>query len=187
MRFLYEQSARSGRFVFGQSAQRAAVEQDPARSIAQRMNPVGAEFSRLLGGGDRGLPPRVYEAARQAGCLGELESRFPPPGVSAVSNALAHMEQRMRAPLDCYIGITEAPVQRLAEHLSQSRFRAHRRQLFLMSLVEEAESSGLTAATERAIIAEAVARWGERCRNGSRGGDRPSAGSPHYCYVIWFR
>ena len=93
----------------------------------------------------------------------------------------------MRSPFHLHTGTTEDPMQRLAEHQSQSRVRAHRRQLFLMSLVEEAESSGLTAATERALIAEAVARWGERCRNGSRGGDRPSAGPPHYCYVIWFR
>ena len=168
-----------------------AVERDPARELAQRLNPVGAMFSHIMGGGnDRGLPAPVAEAARRAGCLESLAGRLPPPGVSVIQNALEYVEGRMNrqlvAPLHVYIGIMEAPVMRWLDHVSQARHRTHR-QLQNMTLVEEATHSRQTAVTERALIVEARLRWRSLCLNIGPGGECASAASPHYCYVCWLR
>jgi hypothetical protein len=74
-----------------------------------------------------------------------------------------------------YIGITEHPVRRHAEHKSIGRER--------FAILHIATGSNETASLEKQLLS----RFGghARCENVSAGGERASAGSPHFTYISW--
>jgi len=72
-----------------------------------------------------------------------------------------------------YIGITESP---------PLRWESHSHKYDLMYLVWVAQSSRETAALEKQLL-DRVAFRSLSCENRSYGGERPSAGSPHFVYV----
>lgn len=76
-----------------------------------------------------------------------------------------------------YLGITEDPQRRFAEHCSGGG-QAWERMLVLL----QASASATTASAERMLISE----FGDRlqCLNDSGGGEGASSGSPHFCYVL---
>jgi hypothetical protein len=74
-----------------------------------------------------------------------------------------------------YVGISEDPSRRWAEHADRNHWQG-------MIVICEAASSRETAALERRLLS-----WHSTsplCRNVGRGGERPSAGRPHYLYVL---
>ena len=76
-----------------------------------------------------------------------------------------------------YIGITENPGRRWAMHEEQSSHMWRR-----MRLLVQAPDSVISASIERRLIA----RWRDHtcCTNVGPGGERASAGRPHYVYVL---
>jgi len=72
-----------------------------------------------------------------------------------------------------YIGITESP---------PLRWESHSHKYDLMYLVWVAQSSRETADLEKQLL-DRVAFRSLSCENRSYGGERPSAGSPHFVYV----
>ena len=95
----------------------------------------------------------------------------------ALSRTRASMLSLLRSSgASFYIGTTENPNRHFQEH-SESGVPWTR-----MLVLVEASHSGVTANLERSLLSE----FGERvnCTNASRGGERASAGSPHYLYIL---
>jgi hypothetical protein len=76
-----------------------------------------------------------------------------------------------------YIGITEHPRRRFDEHCTSAAWDR-------MVVLVQASSSRTTAYLERGLIAEFGGRYPFQCLNRGPGGERASAGSPHYLYVL---
>lgn len=81
--------------------------------------------------------------------------------------------QEIRGGASFYIGITENPTRRCEEHGA-----AWDRMVLLL----EAPSSRISADMERMLLSTFGGRF--QCCNASAGGERPSAGSPHYTYLL---
>ena len=77
-----------------------------------------------------------------------------------------------------YIGITENPNNRWAQHNTEQTVGPEPNMVILI----EAERSHSTAALEIQLLAQYLPHM--RCANRSAGGERASAGSPHYLYVL---
>ena len=75
-----------------------------------------------------------------------------------------------------YLGITENPGRRFDEHVASNASWSK------MSILVAADSSRDTACLEQRLLAT----YGQRisCLNSSGGGERASAGSPHYLYML---
>ena len=76
-----------------------------------------------------------------------------------------------------YIDITEQPRRRFDEHCSSAAWDR-------MVVLVQASSSRTTAYLERGLIDEFGGRYPFQCLNRGPGGERASAGSPHYLYVL---
>ena len=72
-----------------------------------------------------------------------------------------------------YVGITENPAMRWADHMDTWDF---------LEVLAEAPTSRITAALESRLLREFGDAFG--CQNVGSGGERPSRGSPHFCYVV---
>jgi hypothetical protein len=81
---------------------------------------------------------------------------------------------RHHTALQFYIGITERPDERWEAH-ARSGYSA-------MHIIACAVTSATTARIERALIARFRSY---RCANLSAGGERASAGSPHFVYIVY--
>ena len=81
-----------------------------------------------------------------------------------------------------YIGITEDP---LSRWYGRDGVPGHCRAYSYMIVLYEARSSSSTATLERLLIAHYHEPGFLRCLNVGRGGERASAGSPHYLYVAF--
>ena len=77
-----------------------------------------------------------------------------------------------------YIGITEDPNGRWEQHNADQTVGPMPNMIILV----EAESSRMTATLEMQLLARYLPYM--RCANRSSGGERASAGSPHYLYVL---
>ena len=146
-----------------------------------------------------GIPrnvPRQFQVRVQAklrdasrlGCHDDITWSLPLPGQSPFTNALLIMDRRQaRQPAAFYVGITEDPVRRwLERHGDDGRELAHCEKYIEMRVIWVAKSSRETGRLEMQLIDE----WNrsrplliENARG--TGGERPSAGSPHYCYVCF--
>jgi hypothetical protein len=84
--------------------------------------------------------------------------------------------QEVRRGVSFYFGITENPQRRFDEHLGGGGHWTS------MLLLMQASSSSTTGGVERLLIDE----FGQNllCTNSARGGERASAGSPHYLYML---
>ena len=78
-----------------------------------------------------------------------------------------------------YIGITENPERRFVEHEDEGTCGSDP----LMIVLFEADSSRWTVPLEKQLVAKY--RHQLRCMNVSGGGERASAGSPHFLYVLY--
>jgi hypothetical protein len=127
------------------------------------MFPVGRGFSEALSGQHR-----------------HRQSAFRLIGRADLDRAYEHASERVRAvwssEVAFYIGITENPSRRFGEHLGSNPSWS-----FMVVLVE-ADSSRQTADLETRLLKA----FGHSlsCTNNSAGGERPSAGSPHYLYML---
>ena len=130
---------------------------------------------------------KLLEASR-LGCHDCITWSLPLLGTSAFTNALMRMDRRQELqPAAFYVGITEDPVRRwLERHGDDGRDRAHCEKYIEMRIIHVAKSSRETGTLETQLIEE----WNrsrpfliENARG--TGGERPSAGSPHYCYVCF--
>ena len=130
---------------------------------------------------------KLLEASR-LGCHDYITWSLPQPGQSPFTNALLAMDRRQaRQPAAFYVGITEDPVRRwLERHGDDGRELAHCEKYIEMRVIWVAKSSRETGRLEMQLIDE----WNrsrslliENARG--TGGERPSAGSPHYCYVCF--
>ena len=138
----------------------------------------------------RVLRRRVDSAERAA----DLERLWQDPRISvrlpdASADAFAHCRQQVSAIARggggraFYIGITEDPPRRFEEH--QRVYSGG------MVVLIEASSSRITSDLEVRLLEVFLPRPGilsaghSLCRNMGRGGERASAGSPHYLYVVY--
>ena len=130
---------------------------------------------------------KLLEASR-LGCHDYITWSLPQPGQSPFTNALLAMDRRQALqPAAFYVGITEDPVRRwLERHGDDGRELAHCEKYIEMRVFWVARSSRETGRLEKQLIDE----WNrsrplliENARG--TGGERPSAGSPHYCYVCF--
>jgi hypothetical protein len=94
----------------------------------------------------------------------------------AYEHACARVRTVWRSEKAFYIGITENPSRRFGEHLGSNSSWS------CMVVLVEADSSRETADLERRLLKA----YGHSlsCTNNSAGGERPSAGSPHYLYML---
>jgi hypothetical protein len=102
-----------------------------------------------------------------------------PPGGDVCDHALDQVRPLWQAGWSYYVGITEHPSRRWAEHREQN---AHWDE---MRVVVMAETSRDTAMVERFVLFHC--RMGLGCMNIGPGGERASSGSPHFVYVIFSR
>ena len=138
----------------------------------------------------RVLRRRVDSAGRAA----DLERLWQDPRIfvrlpDASADAFAHCRQQVSAIARggggraFYIGITEDPPRRWEEH--QRVYSGG------MVVLIEASSSRITSDLEVRLLEVFLPRPGilsaghSLCRNMGRGGERASAGSPHYLYVVY--
>ena len=138
----------------------------------------------------RVLRRRVDSAGRAA----DLERLWQDPRIfvrlpDASADAFAHCRQQVSAIARVgggrafYIGITEDPPRRWEEH--QRVYSGG------MVVLIEASSSRITSDLEVRLLEVFLPRPGilsaghSLCRNMGRGGERASAGSPHYLYVVY--
>ena len=103
--------------------------------------------------------------------------RLCPPGGDVREHALDQVRAICRAGWTYYVGITENPSRRWAQHREQN---AHWDE---MRVVVMAETSKDTALVERFILFHCNS--GLRCMNVGPGGEHASSGSPHFAYVIY--
>ena len=80
-----------------------------------------------------------------------------------------------------YIGISENVVNRW---MGTAGMTGHRRGWDGMTVLYEASTSRQTGALERQLIAHFMPH-SLTCHNVGCGGERASAGSPHYLYIVW--
>jgi hypothetical protein len=101
-------------------------------------------------------------------------------GGTTYQEALAFAKRRVASEIaggkSFYIGITENPERRFEEHLFTNGLWD--KQIVLV----EAASSRTTAALEVSLLSVFGEHLG--CHNVSGGGERPSAGSPHFLYLL---
>jgi len=84
----------------------------------------------------------------------------------------------VRASVGFYIGITEDPRRRFAEHCERMEWER-------MTLLVQAANSSTTGSLERALLADFGQSY--MCLNIGRGGERASGGSPHFLYMLLAR
>jgi len=84
----------------------------------------------------------------------------------------------VRANVGFYIGITEDPRRRFAEHCERMEWER-------MTILVQAASSSTTGSLEKALLADFGQSY--MCLNIGRGGERASGGSPHFLYVLLAR
>ena len=97
-------------------------------------------------------------------------------GAGTRGQVLQHLRALLAAGVVIYVGITENPARRWAQHQGQNPMWSEMQILFI------AETSRDTAAFERAVLADIG--HGGGCQNIGPGGECASAGSPHYLYVV---
>jgi hypothetical protein len=125
--------------------------------------PVGRGFMEALSGQHR-----------------HRQSAFSLVSRADLDRAYEHASERVRtvwrSEVAFYIGITENPSRRFGEHLGSNPSWS------CMVVLVEADSSRETADLERRLLKA----FGHSlsCTNNSAGGERPSAGSPHYLYML---
>ena len=101
-------------------------------------------------------------------------------GTTTYEEALAFARRRVASEISggesFYIGISENPERRFEEHLMTNGLWD------IQVVLVEAASSRTTACLEVSLLSE----FGKRlmCHNASGGGERPSAGSPHFLYLL---
>lgn len=124
--------------------------------------PTGSAFHELL--------------TRQSGSLTfvAIDSSGMP---DALEHSRAAISQIIRRGLPFYIGITEHPQRRWLEHCEQGLGMWAR-----MDVLVQAPRSSITASLERQLLQ--IHRAHPYCTNVASGGERASAGSPHYLYVL---
>ena len=102
-------------------------------------------------------------------------------GASTQGQVLQHLRALLAAGVVLYVGITENPARRWAQHQEQNSMWDEMQILFI------AESSRQTAALERAVLLHIRDRPDRPClgcQNVGPGGECASAGSPHYLYAV---
>lgn len=101
-------------------------------------------------------------------------------GTTTYKEALAFARRRVASEISggesFYIGISENPERRFEEHLVTNGLWD------IQVVLVEAASSRTTACLEVSLLSEFGKRLG--CHNASGGGERPSAGSPHFLYLL---
>jgi hypothetical protein len=128
---------------------------------------AGANFWRALVGRDRestdGTDAFVMASASNA----DLDA--------AVDHADRRVSRIVGQRYCFYIGITESPRRRWEEHAASGHWQR-------MLVVVQAPDSSASAAIEMRLLA----KWQEQllCANASRGGERRSAGTPHFVYLL---
>ena len=164
---------------------RVSTSEMPSFSTAEFLTSV-----ELMQHPGRVLRRRVDSAGRAA----DLERLWQDPRIfvrlpDASADAFAHCRQQVSAIARVgggrafYIGITEDPPRRWEEH--QRVYSGG------MVVLIEASSSRITSDLEVRLLEVFLPRPGilsaghSLCRNMGRGGERASAGSPHYLYVVY--
>jgi len=87
----------------------------------------------------------------------------------------SQMSSILRRNVAFYIGITEDPPRRFADHCDHMEWER-------MIILVQASTSSTTGSLERALLAEFGTCF--MCINIGPGGERASAGSPHFLYVL---
>jgi hypothetical protein len=142
---------------------------------------VGSATSGISSGGVGGIFPvgRGFMEAL-SGQHRHRQSAFRLISRADLDRAYEHASERVRtvwrSEVAFYIGITENPSRRFGEHLGSNPSWA------CMVVLVEADTSRETADLERRLLKA----YGHSlsCTNNSAGGERPSAGSPHYLYML---
>lgn len=113
---------------------------------------------------------------REVSLVGDCYFRLPAAEPDDFASWFEHCEAVVRGVSGrCfYIGISERPAERWGDHA--------RAGYVAMFVIAVAPSSNLTARLEQALIERFR---GRRCQNIGRGGERRSAGSPHFVYVVF--
>lgn len=96
---------------------------------------------------------------------------------AALAAVTRSVEGAERAGRSWYVGITECPPRRFAEHWDTRGVSWES-----ATVLVKAASSSTTAALERSVLAS----FGDHphCCNSGAGGERASAGEPHYLYLL---
>jgi len=130
-------------------------------------NTVGEAFRQILTG-----RPRHERAAlvnmQAEGTSFDVALRFCRRRLAAI----------VRLNVGFYIGITEDPRRRFAEHCERMEWER-------MTILVQAASSSTTGSLERALLEDFGQSY--MCLNIGRGGERASGGSPHFLYVLLAR
>jgi len=173
------------RLLFWGGALRSRASAPVARGSLGLPESAGAAMAQLMHsitGGQRGLPPAVYDRAVAEGCLDALDGALVREGDDPAEHALRVIRRRLSGHRPrIYVGISEDPAGRFMEHQEVRRPRFQQ-----MTIVQAAETSRTTAATERAIISRlARSDLSHLMLNMSAGGERPSEASPHYVYICF--
>lgn len=125
-----------------------------------------------------GLMYRALVPAPAAIC--NFESDFESSKEQLVSKGVEVSGRLIRATIangnSFYIGITENPSRRWDEHVQDGGLWDR------MELLVRACSSAVTAPIERELVA--AFQYAPLCHNSGKGGERASAGMPHFVYIL---